>query len=42
MVVRELCQDIEKGKREYGKEFDKANKAYSKRYPHSDNDEKDT
>ena len=41
-LVRELCQDIEKGKREYGKEFDKANKAYSKQYPHSLHDEKDT
>jgi histone H3 len=41
-LVRELCQDIEKGKREYGKEFDKANKAYSKQYPHSLHDEKGT
>ena len=41
-LVRELCQDIEKGKREYGKEFDKANKAYSKQYPHSVHDERDT
>ena len=41
-LVREVCDDIEKGKREYGKEFDKANKAYSKQYPHSLHDEKDT
>jgi histone H3 len=41
-LVRELCQDIEKEKRKYGKEFDKANKAYSKQYSHSVHDEKDT
>jgi histone H3 len=41
-LVREVCDDIEKGKREYGKEFDKANKAYSKQYPHSVHDQKDT
>jgi histone H3 len=41
-LVREICQDIEKGKREYGKEFDQANKAYSKQYPHSVHDERDT
>jgi hypothetical protein len=41
-LVRELCQDIEKGKREYGKEFDKANKAYSKQYLPSVRDKKDT
>jgi histone H3 len=41
-LVRELCQDIEKGKREYGKEFDKANKAYLKQFPHSLHDKKDT
>jgi histone H3/H4 len=34
-LVRGVCQDIEKGKREYGKEFDQANKAYSKQYPQS-------
>jgi histone H3 len=37
-LVREICQDIEKRKREYGKEFDQANKAYSKQYPHSVHD----
>jgi histone H3 len=37
-LVREVCDDIEKGKREYGKEFDKANNAYSKQYPHSVHD----
>jgi histone H3/H4 len=41
-LAREVCDDIEKGKREYGKEFDKANKVYSKQYPHSVHDQKDT
>jgi histone H3 len=41
-LVRKVCDDIEKGKRVYGKEFDKANKAYSKQYPHSVHDERDT
>jgi hypothetical protein len=29
-LVRKICNDIEQEKREYDKEFDKANKAYSK------------
>jgi histone H3 len=41
-LVREICNDIKKGKREYGKEFDQANKVYSKQYPHSVHDERDT
>jgi hypothetical protein len=41
-LVREVCDDIEKGKRKYDKGFEKANKAYSKQYPHSVHDERDT
>jgi histone H3/H4 len=41
-LVRKICQDTEKGKREYGKEYDQANKAYSKQYPHSVHDKRDT
>jgi histone H3/H4 len=41
-LVRGICQDIETGKREYNKEYDQANKAYSKQYPHHVHDERDT
>jgi histone H3 len=41
-LVREVCQDIEKETREYNKEYDQANKAYSKQYPHHVHDERDT
>jgi hypothetical protein len=41
-LVRKICQDIEKGKRKYGKLYDQANKTYLKQYPPSFHDERDT